>query len=106
MVLCFVNKPSNQSNMKDTEIAVRGMEAGAVQKQDKATFCIVSLDSLEQARELHSTMGIENCLHVYLNAEEAKQFGTVHTPAFYVINQDGKLIFQSEVLTCPYLCLL
>jgi len=95
VVLCFV------TSGPACNAAIARMEEGAFQKgaSGKASFVIVSTDSLKSAQDLHKENAITGCSHVF---GEGKTFNVARTPAHVVI-KDGKVVMFTEEEVASYM---
>lgn len=62
MVVCFVSKAANSQS---ANAACAMMEENYFKAHEKATFVVVSIDGLANAKALATEAALENCIHVY-----------------------------------------
>lgn len=92
MVVLFVSKTSSPW---ETSAAVNGLEELAFQRKNTAAFTVVSCDSLANAQELGRESDLRLCRHVFAPGA-GKEFALKRTPAYIVVGNNGKVLFQSE----------
>jgi hypothetical protein len=95
VVICFVSAGA------ESAAAISRMEEGAFQKATagKASFVIISVDSIKSASGVHKECAITGCSHLQ---GEGKAFNVLRTP-HHVVLKDGKVVMSTDEVVAPYM---